>query len=96
MTSLVDVSIWQLWCLGEDKSIEKVVDLLFFFFERLNIIIMLYSSQTLACCKEELRYLFVPSHSCCVVKATLAVLGNGSEGSTGKCSEEPEGKAQPV
>lgn len=52
------------------------------------------SSETLAGCKEELRYPFVPSHSCYVGKGTLAMLGNGSEGSTGKCSEEPEGKAQ--
>lgn len=68
----------------------------FLFLEGLNIIIILCSSEALAGCKEELRYPFVPSHSCCVGKGTLAVLGNGSEGSTGKCSEEPEGKAQLV
>lgn len=59
--------------------------------EGLNIIITLCSSETLAA-KEELRDPFVPSHSCCVRKGSLAVLGNSS----GKCPEEPEGKAQLV
>lgn len=55
---------------------------------------MLCSRETLAGCKEELRYPFDPTHSCCVGKGTQAVLGNSAEGSTGKRSEEPEGKAQ--
>lgn len=80
--------------MGWDERVEKVVDF-HHSLEVLNIMITLCSSETLAA-KEKLRVPFVPSYSCWVKKGTQAVLGNGSEGSPGKCPGEPEGKAQLV